>query len=548
MPFHRRRPARQRTRNPLRRPDVRPGRRRIRLGRPNRPRRDRRSHIRRSRLPDLLKLPDGEPRLVQMIVTDRPGRPEQITRRTIMRHPGEMLQLMPVGAGRKIRKPMQLGDPTLGAISAHIDVVAVLQVTAIPAEPNHRLRARIEHHRHRLRPTPRPQPLRNRDPLLTDQLVGPHHPLLNRTQRAQNRIPTHVRVGLQPKTEHHVPRLTMLHPMVDVDPNPRVLPRRLHPERTLTPRRRHELQRRPTPPREPIRLHPRHLAPRRQTLRTAIRHTPTTINPHHRRLHTSRPPRRRPGLHAHTSRERTLPRTPLERRRPPRQPTPGTPTLRGWPRCGALPALGEHLLPFLKLLDQRIGLGVRLARVDKPVGMRGHLDHRRIGAQVGLLGCVVQRLQRRLDHHEDIAGVIRPDQPHSYPQSDRRPRRQIHLQPIDCRARTADPNSDGFGHSGVCPQGVIERNFLGERPPIRQLPEGVFALQLDVVRGGGGIGQPSVQGLPLVPLVRNFHDREGLTINVIPDFENHIFHVIGDIGPSDIDSLGGPGFVTLPEV
>src|SRR6478735_7879 len=122
MPFHRRRPPRQRTRT--------------RPGRPNRPRRDRRSHIRRSRLPDLLKLPLGEPHLVQMIITLAPGTPEQITRRSMMRHPSEMLELMPIRTRRKTRKPMQLSDPTLSAIHTHIDVVAVLQVTAILAEPN----------------------------------------------------------------------------------------------------------------------------------------------------------------------------------------------------------------------------------------------------------------------------------------------------------------------------------------------------------------------------------------------------------------------------
>ncbi|PSK61254.1 hypothetical protein B0E53_06849 [Micromonospora sp. MH33] len=361
---------------------------------------------------------------------------------------------MPIRTRRKTRKPMQLSDPTLSAIPTHIDVVAVLQVTVVPAEPNHRLRGRIEHHRHRLRPTLRPQPR-----------VGLHHPLLNRTQRGPNRVLRHVRIRHQPKTEHHRPRLTTLHPMVDVDPNPRLLPRRHHPERTpaLVPRRRHELQRRPTLPREPIRLHPRHLAPRRQTLRTAIRHPPTTINPHHRRLHPSRPPRRRPN--PAIGRSRT---SPLERRRPPGQPTPGTPTLRGWPRCGALPAL----LPLLKLLNERAELGGRLARVDKPISVRGHLSQR-MSEPESPHSFVIQRHQRRLDHHENIVDDIRSDQPRSHLQVDRRPGRQIHLQPIDCLTRTADLLIDGFGYLGVFPECVVERHSVEKRPPIPQLPEGL---------------------------------------------------------------------------
>ncbi|RGC65347.1 hypothetical protein C5N14_29320 [Micromonospora sp. MW-13] len=310
VPFHRRRPPRQRVGGRLRRLRVRP--RRLRPGRPHRPGRDGGRHERLRHRQDLIDLPTREPGLVQMILTHRTGPPQEIPIRSSMRNPSEMLQLMPVGPRGKTRKPVRLLDPTLGAVSTHIDVVAVPQVTAETTQPNLRphLRPRLRTHRrveHHLDPRSTPGPHRP---------VGLHHPFLNRTQRPHDGGAVHVRIRLQPTTEHHRARPTM-RPVIDEDPLPRVLSRILHPERTRLPRRRHHAQRLRTLPRKPIREHMRHLIPRRQNPRTPIRHPPTTINRLHRRLHTSRPPRRRHLFHAALG--RTTRRTPRRRRRTPRQ-------------------------------------------------------------------------------------------------------------------------------------------------------------------------------------------------------------------------------------
>ncbi|RGC65344.1 hypothetical protein C5N14_29305 [Micromonospora sp. MW-13] len=461
------------------------------------------SHVRGSRIADLVEFPLGEPRLVEMIVTDGPGRPEQIIRRTIVRHPGEMLQLMPVSAGRKIRKPVQLVDPTRRTVLADPDILTVLQVTAVRAEPNLRLRGRIEHHPHRRRPTLQPQPL-----------VGLHHPLLDSTQRAQNGLRGHVRVGLQPKTEHHRPRLTM-HPMIDVDPYPRVLPRRLHPERTLRPRRLHKPQRLRALEREPIGMHPRHLVPAGQTFHAAIRHTPTTVNLLHRRLHPSRPSGRRQGLHAHTSRERALPRTPLERGRAARQPAPGARTLLEWARRPfrhgwAFAAVGR--LPLRLELVEPL---TRQVRVDEPVDVSG------------LVG------QRCLDHGDDARDDVRLLQPEKSadPQGDFRPRREIHLLPVQRPARVviAERERQRVGRAPVLLHDEIDGYFVEERRWLGRFPQRHRTQPLDVVGGGGRRGQLQVQGRSgAVPSGRCFQDRQGSTIHAVPEPETPLPQFGGD--------------------